>query len=180
MDPKKLIDKAKNGDKDAYGQLYSEFYLPVFRYIYFRINQKEEAEDLTQTVFLKAYTSIERYQSRSVDPLAYFYTIARNVVIDYYRRKKELSLESNLGQAMEIPDKKENIEATFIQKENAEKVQQAISKLPLDQKEVIILKFINDLNNAEIARLLGKNEATIRQIQHRALKALKGKIGDKT
>lgn len=178
MDPKKLIEKAKDGDKEAFGQLYKEYYLPVFRYIYLRVNDKKETEDLTQTVFLKVYKAIGRFQNVDADPLAYFFTVARNTVIDYYRGKKDLSLEEN-EQAYEIADSKNDPEEEFFKSEIHDKIISAIKSLPEDQKEVLILKFINDIPNIEIARLMNKNEPAIRQIQHRALKALKEKLEGK-
>lgn len=172
MDTKKLIDLAKSGDKEAFGALYSEFYVPVFRYIYLRVNNREEVEDLTQTVFLKVYQSIGNYQSTDADPLAYFFTVSRNTVIDFYRRKKSVSLEGN-EQALEIPDLRNDPEEDFAKKESHNMIMSALTALPEDQQEVIILKFIEELSNSEIAKILNKNEPAIRQIQHRALKSLR-------
>lgn len=174
MDTKKLILRAKSGDREAFGQLYSQFYVPVFRYIYLRVSDKKEAEDLTQEVFLKTYRSIDRYRDTGSDPLAYFFTVARNSVIDFYRKKKETSLEGN-EEVLQIPDFKNDPEEEFSKSETKEKIMKAISHLSDEQKEVVILKFINDLPNSEIAQLLNKNEPAIRQIQHRALENL-GKI----
>ncbi len=169
------MEKAKSGDKEAYGALYSQFYVPVFRYIYLRIRSKEEAEDLAQTVFIKVYQSLDRYQDRGSEPLAYFFTVARNTVIDFYRKKKESSLEAN-QQFLEIADLRQNPEEDFAKKESYEMITQAIHYLPEEQREVIILKFINDLTNSEIATVLNKNEPAIRQIQHRALKTLRERL----
>lgn len=171
MDLRRLIERAKLGDKEAFGSLYREFYIPVFRYIYLRVSSKEEAEDLTQTVFLKTYQSIKRYQVSDADPLAYFFTVARNTVIDFYRKRKEVSLEGN-EQVFEIPDLRNNPEEDFSKQENHTMIMSALAALPEDQKEIVILKFINELSNSEIAKLLNKKEPSIRQIQHRAIKNL--------
>lgn len=173
MDSKELIEKAKSGDNEAFGKLYELFYLPVFRYIYFRINKKEDTQDLVQIVFLKVYQSIESYEERGKEPLAYFFTVARNTVIDYLRKKGNLSLNENVeveGRERDNPEKlvQDNEQKKF--------VDEAIQTLNEDQKEVILLKFMGDLSNSEIAKQIGKSEDAIRQIQHRALKMLKKKL----
>ena len=81
--PKILMELAKGGDSEAFGHIYHLYLTPVYRFIYFRLRNKEEAEDLTQTVFLKVYQSIHAFQVKNQSPLAYFLTIARNTVIDH-------------------------------------------------------------------------------------------------
>lgn len=173
MDPKELIEKAKVGDKEAFGKLYELYYLPVFRYIYFRLKRKEDTEDLVQIVFLKVYRSIEKYEDRGQQPLAYFFTVARTTVIDYLRKKQNLKLYENFED-----EKKEKIDPEKISElnEQARIVGNAIQTLDGNQREVVLLKFIVGLSNSEIAKQLGKSEDTIRQIQHRALKNLERKL----
>lgn len=172
MDPKKLIEKAKLGDKEAFGKLYEVYYLPVFRYIHFRIKKKEDTQDLVQTVFIKIYKSIDKYQERG-QPLSYFFTVARNTVIDYLRKKKELNLYENVD--IEGQDK-DNPESFAQGNEERKIVSEAIQTLNGDQREVILLKFMAGLSNSEIAKQIGKSEDAVRQIQHRALKVLKEKL----
>lgn len=174
-DPVILMRQAKNGDGGAFGYLYEIYLIPVFRYIYLRVNDKEIANDLTQETFLKAFRSLERYQDRNKSPLAYFFTIARNTVIDFWKKKKEILLnnpeifaktsEPNVH-SQEIIEKTEMVDA----------VKQALQQLTDEQQEVIILKFINELSNSEIAQLLGKSEEAIRQLQCRALKTLRQQL----
>ena len=172
-DPSVLIELAKQGDSSAFGILYKMYFTPVFRYIYFRVKDKKTAEDLVQSVFLKAYESISGFREQGKDPLAYFFTIARNAVIDYWRKKKEILMEGN----EEILDKVRDTEASpleFIEKgDKAAVLKEAIKNLTDDQQEIINLKFISDLSNAEISKITGKNEDAIRQLQSRALKNLR-------
>lgn len=172
--PEQLILRAKDGDADAFGLLYKEYFVPVFRYIYLRVKSKEEAEDLAQTVFLKVYQSVSRFEWRGKSPLAYFFTVARNTLIDYCRKKKSISVEDveeqNAGLAKEeVKRQIENYDARRL-------VEAAINELKGFYKEVITLKFLQELNNAEIAEILGKSEAAIRQAQCRALKILREKF----
>jgi RNA polymerase sigma-70 factor (ECF subfamily) len=171
-DPGVLMKLAKEGDADAFGCIYELYFTPVFRYVYFRLKNKHESEDLTQTVFIKFYESAANYEQTGKNPLAYFFTIARNAIIDHSRKKKEIvmeskELESEAGKANE--DQLKDLE----RKEICKKVKETLKKLTDEQQEVMILKFINDLSNGEIAELTGKSEVAIRQIQSRAIRSLK-------
>ena len=172
-----IVKRAKAGDGEAFGYLYNEFYTPVYRYIYFRIGiwSQETAEDLAQEVFLKAYNSFSNYTYSGKSPLAYFYTIARNLLIDTGRKKRvkieRLDLEDKLIE--EIPDTSENILEQNMRKENEEDLHKKISQLSEDQQDVIILKFIDRLSNAEISKVLNKSEVSVRQLQSKGLKSLR-------
>lgn len=170
-DPKRLMHLAKDGDTEAFGLLYELYFAPIFRYIYFRVKTKEEAEDLVQNVFLKVYKSISTYEERNKEPLAYFFTVARNTVIDYWRKKKDIIVEQEKV-INRISTDSENPRDLIERKETSGTIHQAIAHLTDEQQEVIIMKFINELSNQEIAKLLGKNEAAVRQLQCRALKLL--------
>lgn len=173
--PKELIRLAKNGDKNAFGLLYKSYYVPIFRYIYARIKNKEDTEDLVQTVFMKAYRSIQTFKEKNQEPLAYFFTVARNTVIDYFRKSKYTSVK-DVEFFENIADHKGSPEELFEQNENSKFLYKSIQELSENQREIIILKFINELSNKEIANLLGKKEDAIRQMQSRALKVLREKI----
>lgn len=151
--------------------LYKMYFTPIYRYIYFRVKTKEDAEDLTQVVFLKALKSIPDPQKITDRPLAYFFTIARNTVIDHWRKKKEILAEENFFDKIQTnePGPQEITEKA----EAGERIHQTIRQLTEEQQEVIILKFINEMSNQEISQLLNKSEDAIRQLQCRALKALR-------
>lgn len=178
INPMELIEMAKKGNQDALGRLYDMYYVPVFRYLYLRVGNKADTEDLTQTVFLKIFKSISSFKNQGKPPLTYFFTIARNTFIDHWRsNKKELSLgDLEEDFEIEIPDTEDGPEDSALKKENRRSLLKAIVLLAPDQQETITLKFINELSNKEIAELTGKNEAAIRQLQSRALKTLKDKI----
>lgn len=104
-DPKILMQLAKSGDAEAFGRLYELYFIPVFRYIYFRVKDKEETNDLTQTVFLKVFCSLPNFKGQNKSPLAYFFTVSRNTVIDHWRAKKEIRLDDPESVFEKIPDK---------------------------------------------------------------------------
>ncbi|MBI2451225.1 MAG: RNA polymerase sigma factor [Parcubacteria group bacterium] len=174
-DPKNLMMMAKIGDKTAFDNLYRLYFTPVFRYIYFRLKNKTVTEDLTQDVFIKVYKSIGRFQEKNKTPLAYFFTVARNTLIDYWRKKKEIL--TNNQDILQTP--RQTLEESLKEKEDQKIIYQAIQFLKEEQQTVIILKFINDLTNKEIAGILGKKEETVRQIQCRALKTIRQYLKNK-
>jgi RNA polymerase sigma-70 factor (ECF subfamily) len=167
-----LVRRARLGDSDAFGQLYTVYFTPLYRYVYFRVSDKEVANDLTQEVFLRAYASFEKYASSTVSPLPYFYTIARNSVIDYYRKKKTLSLdEDSIGQIEDTDSPSPEDESAL--KEEYQHVLSHMSKLSQDQQDVIVLRFINGLSTKEIAKMIKRSEASVRQLQSRGLRVLR-------
>lgn len=169
-DPRELIARAKDGDRDAFGELYAEYFTPIWRYIFYRVRSREETEDIVQNVFIKAFQSVSRFEQQKVDPLAYFYTIARNTLIDYWRKKKDVPIE----RAALIRDNDADPHELVAQMENRTLAQKAIAKLEGDQREVIVLRFINDMSVRETAHIMGKSEAAVRQMQLRAIKTLRG------
>jgi len=172
-DPGLLIRQAKNGDVEAFNLLYEIYFTPVFRYIYLRVKDKEITNDLTQIVFLKVFQSIERYQEKNKSPLAYFFTVARNTVIDYRKKKKEIKISEPEKIFNQITDSADNPLEQLEKADTSKTLLRAISQLTDEQQEVIILKFINDLPNKEISDLFGKTEEAVRQLQCRALKSLR-------
>jgi len=172
-DPKILMKMAKEGDSGAFGRLYEMFFSPIYRYVYLRVRSRGDAEDLTQIIFLKVFQSVSDFEEKGKNPVSYFYAVARNAVIDYWRKKKEVNAGDTEEIFENIPSPKENIEKSIDENEIVATIRQAIKSLTDEQQEVIVLKFINDLSNKEIAELLGKNETAIRQLQCRGLKKLR-------
>jgi RNA polymerase sigma-70 factor (ECF subfamily) len=169
-----IIDKAKKGDKEAFSFLYTAYFTPLYKYIYFRVGSRADAEDLTQDVFVKAYSSFGRYSYSGTSPLAYFYTIARNTVIDFRRKKKMIVADDE--EMLAVPDTMDNAEEEAIKREDANMVRKNIARLPEDQQDAIVLRFIDGLSTKEISAMLGKNEEAIRKLQSRGLQAMRKNI----
>ena len=166
-----IIERAKHGDHDAFSWLYTTYFTQVYRYAYYRTGSAADAEDITQSVFLRAYESIGRYSHRGISPLAYFYTIARNAVIDH-RRKKQVGVMPD-EQLSTVVDSRDSPEENASRGYEGEYVRSKIRLLPEEQQEVVTLKFINELSNAEIAAILNKSEDAVRQLQSRGLRSLR-------
>ena len=164
-----LVDQARAGDPEAFAKLYDAYVERVTRYIYFRVSENRDTEDLVSQVFLKAWESLDRYKSGSSPFIAWLYTIARNLVIDHYRTKKDiLPLEEAIATPsdMEMPD--EEAQMHF----DLEAMRDSLQALSKDQQQVLILKYIAGLPNEEIAKIMGKQEGTVRGLQMRGLQTM--------
>ena len=169
-----IIIRAKEGDSEAFALLYKEYYVPIYRYIHLRTKNKEQAEDLTQDVFLKIYRTLGSIDPEASSPTGYFYTIARNTLIDHWRKKSTGTVaddELMLEQADQAPSA---LDASSL-KEQSSLLYECLEELTDEQREVISLRFIQELSTAEIAGQLGKKETAVRQLQVRGLRTL-GKI----
>lgn len=170
-DIKLLVKKIKKGDKEAFEEIYNLFAERIFRYIYLKIGNKEEAEDLTQQVFIKVWEAIDNFQFRKNPFSSWIYRIAHNLVVDFYRKQKDL-LSLNDDIKVEIIDSL-NLEERLYYKEELRKILKIINQLPTTQRDILILRFIDDLSYREIAKIMKKSPLSLRVLQHRALKKLK-------
>jgi len=170
---KKWLKEARKGDKESFGLLYEKYGQQIFRFIYWQVSNKEQAEDLNQEVFLKAWKNIEKYQERNCPFSSWLYRIARNTVIDFYRtQKKVYPIEDEIFFSGG-DDLRENPKKIAETKIEIERVKKVLNSLPNNQREIIILKFIEGFSNKEIAKILKKSEGAIRILQYRAIKNLK-------
>lgn len=170
-DENKLVERAKDGKVQAFGLLY-EHYLPkIYRFVLLKVSHREEAEDLTHQVFLKAWENIEQYEFKGYSFGSWLYQIARNVTIDYYRDRtpREVSLEAL---AIELPSETDPLDG--VQKKlDWSKLVKALKELKEVEREVLIMRFVDDLSIKDVADAIGKTEGAIKLIQHRAIKSLK-------
>jgi RNA polymerase sigma-70 factor (ECF subfamily) len=129
------------------------------------------AEDLAETVFLKAWRAIARYEQQGLSFSSWLYRIARNVAIDYYRtRREDLPLSS---EPLELADEEGlGPEELVLRREEVRELQRAVSRLPEEQQQVIILRFVEGLSHAQVGEIMGKSEEACRVLQHRGLAAL--------
>ncbi|HEX7542897.1 MAG TPA: RNA polymerase sigma factor [Patescibacteria group bacterium] len=182
---KRAVSKLKSHDQEAFVKAYDDNVQDIHRFVYFKIGKKEEADDLTSMIFLKAWNHIQNNTLEDAKTLrALLYKIARNSIIDHYRNsgnKLSASLDDE-NNPIEIEADGED------QKGQQEKLDQAAnfelikSKLPLlkeEYRELIIMKFINDLSLEEMADITGKSRGNIRVLLHRALNSLRELVGEK-
>jgi len=170
---KKLVQKAQAGDADAFGYLYEQYLTPIYRFLIFRLKNKEEAEDITQTIFLKAWQAIDKYEEQGHSFSTWLYTIAKNTLTDHWKKKKAVLVAEPETIFEHLKDERQNQTADLEKKEKKQTLLKAIENLSEDQQIIIVLKFLQELSNQEIEVLTGKGQTAIRALQYRALKTLK-------
>jgi len=170
----RLVDEARAGAVWAFGQLFDQFHLPIYRYIASRVHSPADAEDLTQIAFVKALEALPRYESRGIPFGAWLFRLARNTVIDFTRTRHEHSdLDTALGRIAIGADPQD---AALI-REQIDEVELALATLTDDQREAIALRFFAGLSAREAAEVMNRQEGTIRGLQFRAIAALRRELG---
>ncbi|MBD3300793.1 MAG: sigma-70 family RNA polymerase sigma factor [Candidatus Moranbacteria bacterium] len=176
-DPFLLVELAQKGSEEAYEELYNQYFTPIYRYVFVSVRSREETEDLTQTVFIKIFDNLDKVKRIGKSPAAYFFKIARNLIIDYLKKKKDL-IPDEADYLSRKVDTKTDFLNELNKKDEIGNLIKMLDSLSESQREVIELKFIKDLNNKEIAYITGKNEAAIRKIQSRAILKLRDKLNN--
>lgn len=170
-DEEQLIEQAKT-DPEAFGQLYELYVEKIYNYIYYRLGNHHDAEDLTAKVFYRALNHIAHYNHKGVPFAAWLYRIAHNLVVNWHRdhsRRQMVGLE-NLDLS---GDKQESPHHAAEQTNERELLLAAIQHLPRERQELLMLKFVERMSNAEIGRVLGRSEGAVKSLYHRTLVSLK-------
>ncbi len=169
------LSQAIQGDAEAFSFLYERYVNRIYSYIYYRTGNASDAEDLTARVFHRALGSISRYRNMGVPFSAWLYRIAHNLVANWHRdnsRRQEVALEdnTNLVHRADLP------ETTLVANQELEDLLTAIRTLSPERQQLVILKFVERLPNAEIALIMGRSEGAIKSLYHRTLLALRDEI----
>ena len=166
-----LVERAKS-DPEAFGEIYERYVDRIYNYIYFRVGDQHEAEDLTARTFYRALDHIDRYVDRGLPFSAWLYRIAHNLVANWHRdrsRRKLISLDGLLRLTAPGASPERAVE----EQTERESLRAAIRRLPADRQQLLILKFGEHLSNAEIGQIMGKTEGAIKSLYHRTLAALR-------
>lgn len=171
LNPQQLLLRAAEGDRHSFGQFYELHLREIYRYILFQVNDHDEAEDLTAKVFLEAWESLTgaRQASRIKNIRAWIYRIAHNKVIDYRRMKKPHESIDDHEMKLQGAWLEAEMDDVFI----GQKLAEGIRQLPENYQEVIILRFINQMNHAEVAEIMNLTEGNVRVMQYRALEQMR-------
>jgi len=170
----RLVDRASGGDREAFGELYDRYVRPVYRHMYCMVNDRQLAEDLTAQTFLQALQAIGRYEERGIPLRAWLLRIARNLAMNHWRVQRNHNSSRNHGSERASLSPEQFCEAKL----REEEVWRAVRSLGGDQRQVIILRFVDGLSYPEVAQVLGKSIGAVRVIQYRALSALRRALED--
>jgi len=173
---RQILSKLKSRDQEAFIKVYDASVEEIYRFVYFKIGNREEAKDLSSMIFLKAWHHIQDNTLEDAKTLrALLYKIARNAIVDYYREsgnKLTASLDDE-EHKIEVMDEAPAAGERLDQEADLELIKRQLPLLKEEYREVVIMKFVNDLSLAEIADITGKSKGNIRVLLHRSLNALR-------
>jgi RNA polymerase sigma-70 factor (ECF subfamily) len=173
---KALIERAKT-DKEAFGELYERYVDRIYNYVYYRTGNVADAEDLTARIFMRAMKHIPRFEDKGVPFSAWLYRIAHNLVANFHRdrsRRKILALDDIVH--WHVSGEDPEMETQIL--EDKEALLHAIRRLPADRQELLILKFVERLPNADIGAIMGRSEGAIKSLYHRTLLSLRKEFAE--
>ena len=174
-DEVELVARAKT-DAAAFGVLYERYVGKIYNYIYYRTGDRHEAEDLTARTFQRAMAHVSRYDERGLPFSAWLYRIAHNLVANWHRdhsRRQILGLDevTLVGHSRERPESVAEVN------EERERLLAVIRRLPAERQQLLILKFVERMPNADIGKIMGRSEGAIKSLYHRTLLALRDELG---
>jgi len=162
-------------DADAFGELYERHVRKIYNYIYYRTGNQQDAEDLTARVFQRALRHVPNFEDKGVPFSAWLYRIAHNLVANWHRdrsRRPVIPLEDHVA----VSKVSHHPEAEAIVQEEQTMLLEAVRTLPDDRQQLLILKFVERLSNAEIGEIMGRTEGAIKSLYHRTLIALREEV----
>lgn len=181
IDPQvvELVDRAQQGDAEAFAQLYDRYVDQTFGYIYRRVGHRQTAEDLTGDVFLRAYRRLGSFEWQGVDLGAWIMTIARNRVHDHFKSAKfRLERSTDTVGDSPIDSVSDDPERVALGRDMARSLGRALEKLKDEHREVIELRFVHNLSVAETAEVMDRSVGACKALQYRALRALAEEVKD--
>lgn len=166
-----LVELARKGDSEAFGQLYDHYHVSVYRFLYYRVGSVPLAEDLTGETFFRALRSMGSFRWQGKDFGAWLMTIARNLTTDHFKAGRT-RLESTTEDMSTLDSATEGPEGAVLATLTNEALLGALSELPTEQRECLVLRFLQGLSIAETAEVLGRSAGAVKQLQLRAVRNL--------
>jgi RNA polymerase sigma-70 factor (ECF subfamily) len=165
-----LIRRAQEGEPNVVGDIYERYQRGIFSFIYYRVGDLHTAEDLTSEVFLRMIEKLPKFSGRSLTFQAWLFQIARNLSIDHYRRR---SIRKNVQLVDDYPEGGDEPLEMVSKELTSEKLYHALVKLPENQRDVIVMRFIVGMPVTEVAQTLHKSDNSVKGLQRRALQSLR-------
>jgi RNA polymerase sigma-70 factor, ECF subfamily len=172
MDEAQILQRCQNGELEYFGLLFDAYYKKIYNFIYYRTHHKETAEDVASLVFTKALEKIESFNPKKAGFSTWLYQIARNSIIDHYRTAKSTD---DIENAFDLPSSS-NIERDADTRAQLEKVKAYLEELPVQQRDIVIMRVWDGLSHKEIAEVLGISEANSKMTYSRVMGKLNKEV----
>jgi RNA polymerase sigma-70 factor, ECF subfamily len=172
IDDIQVLQLAQDGDAEAFGELYGRYAKIIFRFLYSHLNDRLDAEDLTEEVFLRVWRTLPNFRQQGVPFVAYLYHVARNALIDHHRRSRHTSQDVSIDDGQVATPMSNPAETATNNLEHLE-LRKLLIQLRDDYQEVLILRFLSELSPEETAQAMDRSVGAVRVLQHRALAAMR-------
>lgn len=179
IDEEAVLTSASQGNREAFGVLYERYIERIFSYVYYRTGNLHDAEDLTARVFQRAMNHIHNYTDRGVPFSAWLYRIAHNLVANWHRDRSRRQ-EIPLNEVPVLSSRDDRPESWLVRTQEQDALLKLIRQLTPERQTLLILKFAENLSNAEIGRIMGRSEGAVKSLYHRTLLALRDELGDQS
>jgi len=175
VDDIQLLKFAQEGNTEAFGAIYERFADKVYRYLNAHLGNSLDAEDITEEVFIRVWRSLPDYHERGTPFLSYVFRIARNALIDHYRRERRIGGQLSSEDVL-IADHKPGPGEVVSHQLERQELREALDGLKDDYRAVLVMRFLSDMSPEETASAMGRSAGAVRVLQHRALSALRKKF----
>jgi len=177
LNDKILYLRLSKKDKEAFIKTYDLYFNQIYRFVYFKVSIREDAEDITSSVFLKTWDHVQNKSIKDYKTLkSLLYKVARNLIIDHYRKNSSQAEQISIDTGetdIDLPDKQQDIHKNIEIADDYSEIKEKLFELKDEYREVIVMRYINELSIGEIALNLDKNRGSVRVTLYRALKALR-------
>jgi RNA polymerase sigma-70 factor (ECF subfamily) len=171
-DDNQLIQLARQGDVQAYGEIYNRYVVKIYRYFMAHLDNEHDAEDLTEEVFFRIWKALSNYQEKGIPFYGMLFQVARNGLIDFYRRSAQTKQLVSIDD-ISIADQGLDPGEIVIKNSRHKELRQAMKELREDYRTVLALRFLSGLSPEETSKVMGRSQGAVRVLQHRALTALR-------
>lgn len=165
-------------DQSAFSALYEAYADRVYRYLLSRTSNQTDAEELTSRTFLNAFANLDQYRGRGKGFSSWLMSIAHNLLVNWYRDRGRRPPTASLDAAIDIPADVPEPGSSLERNELTLQVRTAVERLAPDRQQLISLKYVDGLSNAEIGRIMGRTEGAVKSLHHRTLQQLHGALAD--
>jgi RNA polymerase sigma-70 factor, ECF subfamily len=172
----RLLEKARQGNREALMQIYESYFPPIYNFIRLRVDDLNQAEDMASEVFVKLVEAMRGRNAPHHSLRGWLFRVARNQISDYYGRNRQLTSEA-LDEWVPAPTE-DDPEAQFMRSTDLARTRRALRMLAPDQQEVLLLRFNQGLNLQETADVMGRNISAIKSLQFRAIDTLRKILGE--